>query len=199
MFIRVLKALFRRPLLIVAFAIYSILLLFHFTQSVNNKSVTQSSVPQRQVVVKSTPGLPVRLLIPVINVNAAIQDVGVNTKGEMDVPSNTADVGWFKLGSRPGEKGSAVISGHFNGKDGEAAVFTNLQKLKQGDKLYIEDDSGTSFAFVVRESLIYNPGFAEEVFSLNDIAHLNLVTCDGVWDGAKKSYSKRLVVFADAS
>ena len=140
-----------------------------------------------------------RLLIPVINVNAAIQDVGVNTKGEMDVPSNTADVGWFKLGSRPGEKGSAVISGHFNGKDGEAAVFTNLQKLKQGDKLYIEDDSGTSFAFVVRESLIYNPGFAEEVFSLNDIAHLNLVTCDGVWDGAKKSYSKRLVVFADAS
>jgi len=198
MFIRVLKALFRRPLLIVAFAIYSILLLFHFTQSVNNKSVTQSSVPQRQVVVKSTPGLPVRLLIPVINVNAAIQDVGVNTKGEMDVPSNTADVGWFKLGSRPGEKGSAVISGHIDGINGKAAVFTNLQRLKKGDKLFIEDDEGRTTSFVVRESRTYDPGYADEVFSVNDSAHLNLITCDGVWDDARKSYSKRLVVFADA-
>jgi hypothetical protein len=31
----------------------------------------------------------------------------------------------------------------------------------------------------------------------NDKAHLNLITCDGVWDVTKKSYSKRLVVFAD--
>jgi hypothetical protein len=54
-------------------------------------------------------------------------------------------------------------------------------------------------AFVVRESRTYNPGYAEEVFSANDGAHLNLVTCDGVWDGAKKSYSKRLVIFADIS
>lgn len=114
----------------------------------------------------------------------------------MEVPSNIIDVGWFKLGSRPGEKSSAVISGHIDGNEGEAGVFNNLHKLQQGDALYIKDDKGAVITFVVRESRIYNPGFAEEVFSTNDNAHLNLITCDGVWDSDKKSYTKRLVVFA---
>ncbi len=138
-----------------------------------------------------------RLMIPSINVNTSIQYLGVTPKGEMDVPSNTVDVGWFKLGSRPGEKGSAVISGHFDGKNGEAGVFTNLNKLRKGDNIYIQDDKGRYISFIVRESRTYDPGYAEEVFSVNDTAHLNLITCDGVWDGAKKSYTKRLVVFAD--
>ena len=136
-------------------------------------------------------------MIPAINVNAAIQNLGVTAKGAMEVPSNTADVGWFRLGPRPGEKGSAVIAGHFNGENGEAGVFTNLYKLRKGDKLYIKDDKGISITFVVRESRLYNPGYADEVFSGTGSAQLNLITCDGVLDGAKKSFSKRLVVFAD--
>lgn len=138
-----------------------------------------------------------RLVVPAINVNTNIQYVGVDDSGSMEVPSNAVDVGWFKLGSRPGEKGSAVISGHIDGKNGEAGVFNNLHKLKKGDKLYVKDDKGTTNTFIVRESRIYDPGYAEEVFSLNDSARLNLVTCDGTWDGVKKSYSKRLVVFTD--
>ncbi len=136
-------------------------------------------------------------MIPEIKVNAAIQKLGVNTKGEMEVPDNPVDVGWFKLGPRPGEKGSAVIAGHLDGENDEVGVFTNLSKLKKGDKLYIKDDKGASIAFVVRESRIYNPGYADDVFSGTDSAHLNLITCDGVWDGAKKTFSKRLVVFTD--
>jgi sortase (surface protein transpeptidase) len=63
--------------------------------------------------------------------------------------------------------------------------------------VYVKDDTGTTIPFVVREIRIYNPGYAEEVFSSNDGVHLNLVTCDGVWDGSTKSYTKRLVVFTD--
>jgi len=74
----------------------------------------------------------VRLKFPSINVDAAIQYVGVTSKGEMGVPSNDNDVGWFEIGSRPGQVGSAVIAGHFDGKNGEAAVFFNLYKLKRG-------------------------------------------------------------------
>jgi LPXTG-site transpeptidase (sortase) family protein len=115
----------------------------------------------------------------------------------MEVPSNITDVGWFNLGPRPGETGSAVISGHFNGENGEAGVFIDLYMLKKGNKLYIKDDKGITTSFEVQESRIYYPGYAEEVFSSNDTARLNLVTCDGVWDGTIKSYSKRLVVFAE--
>ena len=186
------KAYVRWLLLIVAIAALSLLLLFHLTQGTNKKSVSQN-----QVVSKVSLGLPVRLIIPAINVNATIQHVGVSPKGEMEVPSNIVDVGWFKFGPRPGERGSAVIAGHLDGKNGEAGVFINLYKLKKGDKLYIEDSKGTSITFVVQESRTYDPGYADDVFSGNNSAYLNLITCDGVWDGVKKSYSKRLVVFAD--
>lgn len=159
-------------------------------------SVSGTPLPASNVPVES----PVRLLIPSININASIQQVGINSKGEMEVPSNTAEVGWFKLGSPPGEKGSAVISGHFDGKDGKEGVFANLHKLKAGDKLHIEDGKGKLISFVVREKRTLAPGYADDVFNVDDgVAHLNLITCDGTWDGDKKSYSKRLVVFADIS
>lgn len=192
MFIQTLKAYIKRPLLLIAFAVFSLLLLFYLTRDTNEKSVSQSPA-----VSKVSPGLPMRLTIPAISVNAAIQYLGVTPKGEMEVPGNAVDVGWFKLGPRPGEKGSAVIAGHFDGTSGGQGVFTDLNKLKKGDKLNVQDDKGLTLTFVVRESRIYNPGYAEEVFSSNYGTHLNLVTCDGVWDGAKKSYSQRQVVFAD--
>lgn len=182
------KAYVRGKLLILAFAVFLLLLL---------SNLTPKSISQNQIVNKVSLESPVRLTIPSINVNAKVEHTGVNFKGEMEVPSNTMNVGWFKLGSRPGEKGSAVISGHLDGKNGETGVFANLHKLKKGDKLYVEDNKGKAVIFVVRESRIYDPGYAEEVFGRNDSAYLNLVTCDGVWDGVKKSYTKRLVVFAD--
>lgn len=186
------KAQLRQLLLVISLAAFSLLFLFQFNQGGGEKSV-----PQKQVLNSASLGPPVRLSIPKINVKANVQHVGVNSKGEMEVPTNVVDVGWFKIGSRPGENGSAVISGHLDGKDGNAGVFTNLHKLKKGDKLYVQDGKGASITFVVKESRIYEPGYAEEVFSLNDSAHLNLITCDGVWDGTTKSYNKRLVVFAD--
>lgn len=182
---------------IVPIAVLSLLLLSHLAYSTNEKLVSQSSIPQNQVAIKTSQGLPVRLIIPSINVNASIQQVGFTKSREMEVPSNTVDVGWFKLGPHPGERGSAVIDGHFDGDSGKMGVFTNLYKLKQGNKLYIKDDKGISTTFVVRESRTYDPGYADDIFSRSDGTYLNLITCDGVWDGDKKSYSKRLVVFAD--
>lgn len=194
-FIQTLKT-YRIPLLLIAFAIASLLLFFHFTKGESDTVVSKSLVPQHKVVSETYSGLPVRLVIPAINVNAAIEHVGVDSRGNMEVPSNVVDVGWFKLGSRPGVKGSAVISGHFNGENGEEGVFNKLDRLKKGHKLHIKDDKGAMITFIVQKSRVYNPGYAEEVFSTNDNTYLNLITCDGVWDKDKKSYSKRLVIFA---
>lgn len=141
--------------------------------------------------------LPVRLIIPKIKVNANIQFLGVNKKGEMEVPSNNVDVGWFQLGSVPGEKGSAVFDGHFNGVDGGSGVFASLDKLVKGDKIFVENAKGSLLTFVVRDSRVYNPGYSEDVFGQNDGAYLNLITCDGLWDKATNGYNKRLVVFAE--
>lgn len=190
----------------IAFALLSIISFFYLTFLVLEKQGLVVSATNRIVheqvlsaeAQRKSPAFPVRLIIPSINVDAVVENVGITAAGAMEVPGNTIDVGWYKLGPPPGEVGSAVISGHFDGRDGGSGVFNNLDKLKQGDKMYVINNQGTTTTFVVRESRTYNPGYADEVFFSNDNgAHLNLVTCDGVWDKNKKSYSKRLVVFAD--
>lgn len=169
----------------------SLFLLFFFQYQTYFKKETL----QQQPITTTIPGLPVRLIIPVIGVDAMIQHVGLTPDGDMEVPNNIIDVGWFRFGSRPGEKGSAVISGHMNGQLGETGVFAPLSKLKKGDIGTITDDKGNIFTFMVQESRVYDAGYAEEVFSTNDKAYLNLITCDGDWNETKASYTKRLVVF----
>lgn len=144
-------------------------------------------------------GQPVRLKIPVINVDALVEYVGLTPDGAMDIPKNTDNTAWFELGARPGNNGSAVIAGHFGRKKGKASVFDNLHKLRQGDKLYIEDDNGLIISFVVRENRSYDPkaDVANVFGSIDGKAHLNLITCEGIFDKVSKSYPQRLVVFAD--
>jgi sortase A len=143
--------------------------------------------------------LPTRLRIPHINVDANIEPVGLTPEGLVDVPEGPDGVAWFNVGPLPGEIGSAVIDGHSGYKDDKPAVFDNLYKLKKGDKIYVEDEGGGTTIFVVRESQRYKPNTRPaEVFSSGDGgAHLNLITCTGLWDNTEKTHSDRLVVFAD--
>jgi LPXTG-site transpeptidase (sortase) family protein len=142
---------------------------------------------------------PFRLTIPSINVDAPVESVGLTPRGAVDSPKEPANAAWFNLGPRPGDQGSAVIDGHFGWKDNVPAVFDNLAALQAGDKVYVEDADGVTTTFVVRELRTYDPNDATDaVFRSGDgKAHLNLITCGGLWDEASKSYAKRLVVFTD--
>lgn len=148
---------------------------------------------------KVRPALPARLTIPAIGVDAAIESVGITPDGAMDIPQNIENVAWFSLGSRPGEKGSAVLAGHYGYKDDRLAVFDNLYKLRKGDKIYTQDEKGIIVTYVVRETRRYDPkADAFAVFGPgDDKMHLNLITCEGDWSTSGKSYSTRLVVFTD--
>lgn len=147
----------------------------------------------------TAPGLPLRLLIPKINVNAVIESAGLTKDGAVGVPKVYANTAWFNAGPRPGEAGSAIIDGHYGWIKGRPLVFNNLSKLRPGDKVYVKDKTGAMVVFVVRELRSYGLNEpAPDVFAAGgDKAHLNLITCEGVWDKATKTYSKRLVVFTD--
>jgi LPXTG-site transpeptidase (sortase) family protein len=166
----------------------------HHSSARPSSSVT---VPDKKEEVKF--GLPARLKIPKIDIDAVVDYVGLNPEGNMDIPKGPTTVGWYQHGPRPGEKGSSVIDGHFGYKNRIPAVFDNLHTLQKGDKIYIEDETGKTITFVARELRTYGPNDdATDVFRSGDgKAHLNLITCQGTWNAAKKSYSTRLVVFAD--
>lgn len=144
-------------------------------------------------------GLPARLEIPKIKVDAALDYVGVTSKGELGVSAGPTNAAWYDRGPRPGQTGNAVIDGHFGYKNHIPAVFDNLHTLQKGDKLFVKDTRGLSTTFVVRELRTYGLNdYAPAVFRSSDgKAHLNLITCQGDWNQAQKSYSTRLVVFTD--
>lgn len=149
--------------------------------------------------VRESIGVPVRITIPSIALDAAIEEVALASDGSMDVPKHPLDTGWYALGPRPGAVGSATIDGHVSWLNGATAVFANLNKVQPGDVISVEDDKGRIISFMVRQSRMYDAAAdATSVFSSNDgKAHLNIITCDGVWDTHTKQYSKRLVVFSE--
>jgi sortase A len=167
----------------------------HVAESQSAALAEKVSLPVKNMGI----GLPVRLRIPKIKVDAAFEQVGLTSKGAMDAPKGPAKAGWFNLGARPGEIGSAVVAGHYGWVHNLPAIFDNLYKLKKGDKIYVEDEHGMTITFVVREIRNFDPSAdAASVFISSDgKAHLNLITCGGVWDKKAKQFSKRLVVFAD--
>lgn len=139
-----------------------------------------------------------RLTIPNIGVDAEIESLGLTPTGAMDTPEGPNNVGWYSLGVRPGEMGSAVIGGHRGWKNGESAVFDDLDRLKKGDSITVTDTHGETHIFIVSETRVYDRSdIVPEVFISNGGAYLNLITCIGIWNDELKSSQERLVVFAD--
>jgi len=159
---------------------------------------TKDLLPEAEVH-ETHAGLPARLQIISIGVDAAIEQVGILADGSMDVPKNPADTAWYQSGPRPGEVGSAVIDGHVDWYFGAKAVFTNLKNLKVGEHIVVMDEQGHPVSFIVRRTQIFgSTDDATNVFTSTDgLAHLNLITCQGVWDQIANSYTQRLVVFTD--
>lgn len=183
----------------IVFLLFLFLLFGNKTISNKEKNIYKEAVYNSNIVYlkDNSSGFPVRLKIPEIKVDAAIEYVGVTSGGAMDVPKNPDNVAWLSFGPRPGEKGSAVIAGHRDWEEGEKAVFFNLSKLVKGDKIYIKDDKGDLISFIVKEAKTY--GYLEDasdVFLPDDNYYLNIITCVGSWDKLNESYTNRLVVFA---
>lgn len=158
-------------------------------------AVSQPYIPS----MTSPVGKPLRLRIPAIGVDAAVDHVGLTPEGDMDVPTTWMNVGWYKSGPRPGETGNAVIDGHLDSET-DIAVFWHLRKLKPGDTIEVDDDRGRTHVFRVTRTEMFAAGDAtasEKVFGSTTGKHLNLVTCDGTWSDRQGSYSQRLAVFSE--
>ncbi len=140
------------------------------------------------------------LIIPSIKVNAPIEPVGVSSDGAMAVPTlhQWTDVGWYKNGPLPGDRGSAVIDGHLDRPGGSAAVFWNLRYMHIGDLVVIADAKGHMQRFQVTKMATYPPGNAptQEIFADTSGTYLNLITCAGTWIPAQHQTTLRLVVYA---
>jgi LPXTG-site transpeptidase (sortase) family protein len=157
-----------------------------------NKTGTSSSSDT------SSGAAPVRIQIPKLKVDAKVVPVGITKSGLMDAPHNFTDTGWYKLGTIPGNIGSAVIDGHEDNAIDLDGVFKHLDQLSPGDDIYIVRQDGKKLHFQVEKSAIYaynDTTHLNEIFKKSDASRLNLITCSGKWVQAIHTNDKRIVVF----
>ena len=97
-----------------------------------------------------TPALtPATLIIPKLNIQAAVEPVGVTETQNMEVPKKDADAAWYMYGPKPSEEGNAVIAGHYDTPTGKPALFYNLNKLVEGDEIIVISSNAVRNTFVV--------------------------------------------------
>jgi LPXTG-site transpeptidase (sortase) family protein len=168
--------------------------------AVKNASTSQQSTETGSQPSTVNRGLPSKLVIPKLRINAKIVYMGLTDAGEMEVPNHVQDVGWYKYGALPGNKGTAVFAGHLDGLNSEPGVFADLGKLQKGDTFSVIDTKNQTTLFVVREIRTYHQDEKPpEVFNATEGIHLNLITCTGAWNKDQRQFTQRLVVFADQS
>jgi sortase (surface protein transpeptidase) len=142
--------------------------------------------------------IPVRVEIPAIGVDAPLVRLGLDRTRSLDVPVRFDVAGWWTGGTRPGERGPAVIAGHVDSKTGPA-IFYRLGKLGRGDAITVERRDGSTVRFIVRDVGHYaKTAFpTKQVYGATPRPTLRLITCSGDFDRSTGHYVDNTVIYAE--
>lgn len=139
-----------------------------------------------------------RLVIPALDIDQGVIDLGVAPDGAMDVPDTASEIGWWADGPAPGEAGGSLIAAHVN-LDGDDGVFSELGSMEVGQEVVVEREDGTSATYQVTsiEQFPKDDFPDARVYTYEGPTRLHLVTCGGVFDRGTGHYDDNIVVFAD--
>ena len=144
-------------------------------------------------------GNPLRLVIPAVGIDAPVEPLGFQSNGDLGTPARHPwdDVGWYDLGPRPGEHGSAVLDGHLDRPGGYPAVFWRLRDMQVGEDVQVVNSAGKTLRFRVTRIAYYPAGQAplQDIFGNQGGSYLNLITCAGDWIPSQHQTTLRLVVY----
>jgi sortase (surface protein transpeptidase) len=148
-----------------------------------------------------TRSVPVSLDIPVIDVHAAMQSVGLDEDNTIEVPApgpHYNDPAWYRYSPTPGELGPAIIVGHVDSAAEGPSVFFDLGALRRDDKIAVTREDGQVAKFEVDEVRTFSKEEfpTKRVYGRTDHAALRLITCGGPFDEVAGHYVANIVVFA---
>lgn len=141
--------------------------------------------------------LPVRLIVPEIDVRTRLIHLGLTKSGALQVPPTASVAGWYTGSPRPGDIGSSIIIGHIDSLQGPG-IFYRLRLLRPGQRVYIRQAGGKLAVFRVNAVHMYLKARfpTATVYGPTPDAQLRLITCGGVFDPATGHYLSNVVAFA---
>jgi len=149
---------------------------------------------------RATPDRPVMLALPSVGVMAPVIAVGVS-EGNLQVPEDPAQVGWWTSSAEAGaDTGSVIIDGHVDTvSGGPGALYRmGIGELQPGDTVVLTTVLGRKVNYRIYAQSVYlkAAGLPADIFAASREPRLVLITCGGAFDSAGRTYADNVVVFA---
>lgn len=171
--------------------------LWHTSNMVSLPEDMATGPTEQTSTISSTTANPTWLDIPSLQISAGIISVGLTKHQTLEVPTTGHEVGWFIHRAKPGDQGSAILTGHLNTAHGPA-VFYKLKDISEGDLIIVRRADGTTVQYMVSSKNVYpqNNFPSESVYNQHDQATLKIITCAGSYDKKLNRYTHNLVIVA---
>ncbi len=159
-------------------------------------------------------GVPDRLKIPSLGVDAPFEPIGLDRSAPVDSqgrhplgnPRDRTKAGWYADGPRPGSgRGTVLTNGHTYRNN--SAIFKEdfASRIAVGQVITIVNDNGSACAYRVQRvwrevnSARDYPRIvaSEHLYNFDGPERLFLATCGGSWNSATQNYDDISLLIAD--
>ena len=154
--------------------------------------------PRVAVRAVEAPQLPTSIVIARIKARMPILPVGVASDGQMALPPDPADVGWYRYGSRPGDSaGATVLAAHVDSKEYGIGPMARLGELQAGDVITVlSARTARRYVVTATRQLEKSTFDLASLFARTGPPRLHLITCGGEFDAQERHYEQNVVVLA---
>lgn len=142
---------------------------------------------------------PTTIELADLDIDMSIEPHGLESNGDMSLPVSPFVAGWYEFGSAPdSRRGAIVLAAHVDSLAEGIGPFSRLKDAREGMVVEIVDDAGESHRYEVQrvERIEKDEVNFDEVFTDQGETHLVLITCGGVWDRDRSSYTDNYIVTA---
>jgi hypothetical protein len=141
------------------------------------------------------PAPPVRLEIPALAVSAPVVDAPTMASGELLVPADPGQVGWWVGGAAAGAPtGTLLLAGHADNPFVTGALF-RLKDLPMGAVVYVASDVQRYTYRITARRAYPRSHLPATLFERDGPPRLALVTCGGAFQHGR--YEDNIVVYAE--
>lgn len=144
--------------------------------------------------------VPTVVEYPRLGAELPVTPTGVSDDGQMAIPDDAAQAGWYKYGPTPADgEGDTVVAAHSGSEQTPEGPLYSMHGALAGDEVVVTDAEGQRHHYTVtaveqlgKEGLDFTPYFAR-----TGPERLVLITCGGQWVPERGSYADNIIVVAE--
>ncbi|MGA7688116.1 MAG: class F sortase [Jiangellales bacterium] len=156
-------------------------------------------VDATEIVIPDPVAPPLRLRVDSVGIDMPIAATGVAQDGQMELPDDPQEIGWYQFGASPGDRrGSAVLGGHVDSVAGGIGPLARLASVQVGDTVTVAGSDGAPVDYRVENVQRITKAAlpVDTLFRPGGRHQLAVVTCGGQYIPEAGGYEDNIVVIA---